>query len=372
MKNGEKNKRTENKMDSESSTSDLSMARKKPRQNRRIQSSESESNASDASANLMQVDFDALKNDSASIGTHGDEDPLSLPSNETPAQMPTNDVDEEENVEKSSEHDVQTRNDSDADNDENSPSNHVQSRSDADTENAEKNVVNNVHRIKLVPLESLLQMNETNSPRQTIDISSDASSDQPLAAIIKTKAKPSPKKRFTKKRHKSSDIENSSNESDSDQSTSSMERQKPKRKTKAKTKKNRSEEDMLSVKVRLHKLPSNLEPLLKRYNLSEIRDRHQNILVSREKTHRNTEVHTNQANFHSQNVSTKKTKEKNCSLTERHVCLHSSSSFNSILYATRDQLQLILFDSDLNQNQFVPLCFFFHRKNRNQKVQSAY
>lgn len=302
VKNGNEekiNNRTENKMDSENSNSNSSMGRRQPHQNLRILSSESESNHSDASANLMQVDFDALKNDSISISTHGDVDPLSLPTNENPAQIQTNDVDEEENDEKNdSENDVQIRND--CVNDENSNSHSVQNRSDIDSENAEKNVLNNVHQIKLVPLESLLQKNEqktTNSKCQSIDISSDSSSDQPLASIISTKPKSSPKKRFTKKRHRSRNINNSSNESNSDESTSSPERQRLKRKSKAKNKTYRSEQDILSVKVRLNKLPWNLEPLLKRYNLSEIRDRHQNILFSREKTHRNTEVHTNQTKF---------------------------------------------------------------------------
>lgn len=49
--------------------------------------------------------------------------------------------------------------------------------------------------------------------------------------------------------------------------------------------------NIYSATVKLDKLPKNLKTLLHKYDLSEIRDRHQNILASRPRTHRN-EVYT--------------------------------------------------------------------------------
>lgn len=261
-------------MDSESDQSNNSTSnRKKPRRNRRLQSSDSDSsNESDPSASLTPVDFDNLKNDitfEANVNS-SIEDPLLLPSDEANIQNNNDDGDGEK-----------------------ISSDRVHSSSDIDNEDAE-NGVHNACKIKLVPLEQLLsQPNATtnsSSQCQSVDISSDSSSDQLLVDIVK-KPETNPKKRFSKSRRtaarNSSCNEIYSNESDSNDDVVPL-----KAKSKHKSKANKSH-DINSVKVRLTRLPTNLEPLLKRFNLSEIRDRHQNILVSRpSKTHRN-EVHIN-------------------------------------------------------------------------------
>lgn len=303
-------------MDSESSQSTLTMRRKKSHRNRRLQSSsDSTSNESDSSASLMQVNFDALKNHTpskADVDKSNEIDPLSLPSEATNAQNNNDASDNDENSEKSS-------------------SNRVHNHTD--TEIVE-NDVKQVFRIKLVPLEKLLSHNKEiiREPQcQPVELSSESSSDQPLIDLIK-ETKQSPKKRFSKTRrstaHKSNCIDTSSNESDSNEfDTVTTVRQ-----TKSKPESNVNH-DIRQVKVQLNRLPSNLEPLLERYNLCEIRDRHQNILVSRKKSHRN-EVHKKKnTNHHFIQLQKKKMFQLFFPLPTNDICkLHFISNSLQFIY----------------------------------------
>lgn len=213
------------KMAEESSQSDESINRKKPHQNgKQIESSDSDSSHVNSIARSTRANFDVLTIDTPSDNSMGD--PLLVPLR--------NDESEEYTSEKG----------------------------DEDMPNA------SVGRIKLVPLENLM-------PKKVapIELSSTTSSeDEPIGRKIS-----SPKKKLTKTRSttRKSTIEfNDSDGSDSDVTVISV-----RRKTKENST-NKLPKNILEAQVKLVKLPANMEPLLKRYNLREICDA-DNVIASR-------------------------------------------------------------------------------------------
>lgn len=228
-------------MDAESSLSEESMKQKKPhRSNRRIDSDESSSNDSFMSARSQAVEFDALKTDTPSKENAdvSNDDPLLLPSNNNENEAST-------------------------------------------TEKADEDV-NKVFQIKLVPIANLM---EKKPP--PIEVSSDASTetsdDEPLSRKLT-----SGKKHFSKHRstRRLSQLENSDldDELDSDV-TKRQPVTKPRHKAKDKST-IKLPNNVFSAKIKLSRLPSNMEPLLKKYNLSAICDAN-NVVVSRKSTQRN-------------------------------------------------------------------------------------
>lgn len=149
--------------------------------------------------------------------------------------------------------------------------------------------------LKLVPIESLLKTKHVSKDEcDAIQLSSESSSDNLLVELAKPKSKP--KKKYTKTRRKSSNHQNytenstsdSSNDSDSDVPIATISRKyraKPKSKRKST---NDQPQNMYGARVELIRLPLNMEPLLEKYDLIEICDRHHNVIASR--PHRN-EVH---------------------------------------------------------------------------------
>lgn len=180
--------------------------------------------------------------------------------------------------------------------------------------------------IKLVPIESLMQSTVDGSKKikdkRTVkchsesaasveELSSEAKSDDSdddndgddvefskSRHKRKTKSKNDLKKRFQKLREKAqarrpnyaerSNSEESDETSDDGGSEGAESRQKTKSKSRSantKASSSKKQKDVYGATVRLTKLPSNLETLLYKYDLIEIRDRHQKILASR--PHRN-------------------------------------------------------------------------------------
>lgn len=225
-------------MDGESSQSDESNKRKKPCQNeKRIESSESNTSDDDSIARSTGAVFDVLTNNTPSIADT--DNPLSDP------LLVTLQNDESVNVYSSSE------------------------MGDDDITNANKRC--SVGQIKLVPLENLMPIMDI-----LIELSSGTSTeDEPIDRNIS-----SSKKMLTKARTKprTSAIELI----DSDGSDSDVPIESLRRKTKVNPT-NEVPKDMSMVRVKLVKLPTNMEPLLKKYNLSGIFDAN-NVIASRKRT----------------------------------------------------------------------------------------
>lgn len=190
--------------------------------------------------------------------------------------------------------------------------------------------------IKLVPIESLLKSTEDTSKKaketkpakshsvssgsveelssETTNDDSDDDDDDGADDVEfsrsrhkrKTRNKKDLKKRFKKLREKAqakrpnyaerSNSEESDANSDGDEnqdSNADARKNTARRNRNANTKPSSSAKprNIYGATVRLAKLPSNMETLLLKYDLIEIRDRHQKILASRPRTHRN-EVYT--------------------------------------------------------------------------------
>lgn len=157
------------------------------------------------------------------------------------------------------------------------------------------------YKIKLVNIESLLDEKHTvenakpSNGGDAIELSSESSSDQILSKYVRKR--PSPKKRLTKSHRNAqfkrpSYAEVDSTESDSDASIN-VPKPKPIKSNEISHRIpiDTNPQNIYAVKVKLTKLPSNMEPLLKKYRLIEIRDRHQNIIASRKRTLCTEEVH---------------------------------------------------------------------------------
>lgn len=153
----------------------------------------------------------------------------------------------------------------------------------------------NVCKIKLVNIENLLDkrhlaINAKISDGDTIKLSSESSSDQVLSKYVRKR--PTPKKRLTKSHRNAQSKRSSYAECDSSESDDVPKRNTIKSNENAKQNSTgKIPQNIYAAKVRLTKLPSNMEPLLKRHNLIEICDRHQNIIASRKRTHCTEEVH---------------------------------------------------------------------------------
>lgn len=116
------------------------------------------------------------------------------------------------------------------------------------------------------------------------ELSSGSDSSEPLLMLLKNKR--SSRRRSQERNSDSTVNETNSDESDAGDSTVSTSQKSNKMSINSHTK------DIYSAKVELMKLPSNMESILKKYNLVEIRDAHQNIIASKERTRRN-EVQNN-------------------------------------------------------------------------------
>lgn len=210
---------------------------------------------------------------------------------------------------------------------------------------------NNIGKIKFVPLNRLMKNDTKKTNKNSIEISSGSSSDEPLSSLHKSSKKRSPKKRFSKtQKSRSAYVEISSEESnkvtDSDQSDSDdtiiIKSRKPKTTLKSPTtqlsdsssespnlqslgtpSKSPTEQlletssksptlqsletssksitkqlpdNIYSVKVNLSKLPSDLNSVLAEHNIVKICDQHHNVIASRDKSHQN-EVHKSFSDF---------------------------------------------------------------------------
>lgn len=236
-------------MDSDSSEKSVPENPKDP-----LHSSDSNESYVDAESSPARIDFDELKNDAAN-SNHSEKDELSTHSNDGNFESGNN-----------------------------------------NEKSAAENTSISVSRIKLVPIESLLKATNVVQKKDechAIELSSGSSSDDVLATLVNKKKESSPKKTYTKtrreiqsNRHNYAEI-SSNDDSDSDIPITAIKQKRFNEKSKSTHSKPR---DIHSVKVQLTKLPLNLEPLLKKYDLTEIRDRHQNIIVSRKRT-RHNEVH---------------------------------------------------------------------------------
>lgn len=279
-------------MDSDGdSTVDHEMTtRKKAHRNRRLASdtTSSDNDSSDNDSSVKPVDFDALKTDTPSVrlnnadavtpaseaASEDDEkmemdDPLSLPSIDETYEVPSDESND-------------AGNNPNQINQVNCDIENVSSDDDKDSEKT-------VSRLKLVPLETLLVEEKNTKPEKpkcpTVEVSSETSSDELLAELVKPK---STKKRTSKSRHTE---RNASHSTDDESNSDSSQHRKHKSRTHKSKSKQNQKHDLYSLKVKLFRLPENLQPLLKQYDLSEIRDNDQTIIVSRVKTQR-YEVHT--------------------------------------------------------------------------------
>lgn len=205
--------------------------------------------------------------------------------------------------------------------------------------NATVNTAKSCSGIKLVPIESLMQStvdrsssnnNRTNktktvkchgseSSESVEELSSETTSDDDdkdddddddrklskTRPKRKDKLKKDLKERFRKLREKaqakrpnyaerSNSEESDDNSSDDDNEDSSEENKKSTKKSRTRNAvplKPTKPKNVYGATILLAKLPTDMKSLLYKYDLSEIRDRHQTILASRPQTHRN-EVHT--------------------------------------------------------------------------------
>lgn len=237
-------------MDTDSSENSATKKSKDP-----LHSSDSDESYKDAVDEPLHINFDDLKNDQVvnTSSNHSDKDQLSYHSSN-------------EDAEKQMETSEST------------------------------NAPNIQSKLTLVPIESLLQTKRvSNDESDVVNLSSASSSDNLLVELARPKSKSN--KKYTKIRQKTRpnrpnyaeiNTSDSSNNSDSDVPIATISRHsraKPKSKRKST---NDQPQDMAAVRVKLKRLPLNMEPLLEKYDLIEIRDRDQNVIASR--PHRN-EVH---------------------------------------------------------------------------------
>lgn len=124
--------------------------------------------------------------------------------------------------------------------------------------------------LKCVPIERL-----TGKREEPIAISSSSNSDDPVLVKLASPKRRHTKTRPTRRRQGASYAEMNSASSDD-----SVER--PKRKSRSQV-----NHDVYAVRVNLKPLPSDMAPIMRRFNLSEIRDAHQNVIATREKTQHN-------------------------------------------------------------------------------------
>lgn len=220
----------------ESEEKHLFAKRNKSWKNRRLEICDSSD--SDSSDSLSEIDVDALKYDTPSINNAID--PLSLQ------------FVEEKSVTNAESDDKIVPNDA---------SKTTESNSDC--------------RFELMPLENFVsQIENTKLP---VKLSIEPSSDDALVTQIKVKSNSSKTPNTTRKSF--------NNIHDTDEFDSSVPIDVPQRKTKAIS--THIDQKIYAVTVRLTRMPSNMEPLLEKYNLIEICDQDQNVIVSRETNHRN-------------------------------------------------------------------------------------
>lgn len=208
------------------------------------------SDDSDSCTRISDTDFDALKFDTPSMKNAND--PLSLPVVEDKENCAQNDSDE-----------------------------YIQHNSNQTEKSNAFGPPN--FKIKIVPLEKLLQKKDTQISN-VVDLSSSSSSDECLVVESKRKTMqpakmPKSARQTTRKNYVDSQ---SSDETDSDVPIAKL----PKRKINSISNK-KSQQNVYAVKVRLTRMSSNMETLLKKYNLSEISDQYNNIIISRKKKQQN-------------------------------------------------------------------------------------
>lgn len=165
------------------------------------------------------------------------------------------------------------------------------------SEESASNEGNFIGKVKLIPLNDLMQPAKKQKEAKLMDsvvLSSESSSDEPLSKLQTEKL--GPQKRLTKRRSShTAHVEISSDESENSDTDDSMPiavkqpAEKP-----AETKE--LPDKIYSAKVKLTKLPTDMNSILAKYNLVEIRDRTQSVIASTDKNHHD-EVHKHNSVF---------------------------------------------------------------------------
>lgn len=166
------------------------------------------------------------------------------------------------------------------------------------SEESASNGENFIGKVKLIPLNKLMQPAKKQKEAKSMDsvvLSSESSSDEPLSKL-QTK-KPGPQKRLSKKHSsRTAHIEISSDESENSDTDDSMPIASIVKQPEKPAERKQLPDKIYSAKVKLTKLPTDMNSILAKYNLVEIRDRTQSVIASTDKNHHD-EVHKHNSVF---------------------------------------------------------------------------